>query len=140
VSRPTAWDRYRVCVSVHNISRGSLRSSCPRFYPTVSSTQTHFVRLRSTATSIAMTGPTVGGIVFPFILEHLFARLGYAWAVRISGIVSVAGCLVALACCTSRLPPRQPKPLADLVTSLKDLKYMAFSVGCAIMCFGESAG
>ena len=44
---------------------------------------------RGTATGIACTGGSVGGVVFPLMLEALFPK-GWAWATRIQGFVFLA--------------------------------------------------
>jgi nitrate/nitrite transporter NarK len=49
---------------------------------------------RGYATGIACTGGSVGGVVFPLMLEALFPK-GWAWATRIQGFVFLA--LLALA-------------------------------------------
>jgi hypothetical protein len=94
------------------------------------------VRLRATASSLAVTGSSAGGIVFPIILQRLFGSLGFGWAVRVSGFVTLACCLVAIVCCTTRLPPaKRQGPLLDF-TPFKDAKFVCFFLGTGVACFG----
>jgi dipeptide/tripeptide permease len=106
-----------------------------RFYPCVSSIQTHFTRNRAIASSVAMTGTSAGGIVFPLMLQNLSSRVGFGWAVRASGFVSLFCCLVAVVCCTSRHAPRKPGPFLD-VACMKDPKYLMYTLSASIACLG----
>ncbi|KAK9414243.1 putative Major facilitator superfamily (MFS) profile domain-containing protein [Seiridium unicorne] len=68
----------------------------------------HFFKAkRGLATGIASSGGSVGGVVFPLILQRLFDRLGWAWSLRILGFI----CLLFLIICNllvkKRLPPAQ---------------------------------
>jgi hypothetical protein len=108
-----------------------------RFYPAIISTQTHFLRLGGTASSIAYVGASLGGIVFPIMYQNLFPQVGFGWTVRIVGFVCLACCLVTWACCTSRLPPREPGPLFDL-SAFRDVKFMTFTAGACIASLGMS--
>ncbi|CCL99770.1 uncharacterized protein FIBRA_01792 [Fibroporia radiculosa] len=74
------------------------------FYPAVAAVSTHFHRYRGTALGIAIAGSGLGGVVYPIMLRRLFLQVGFGWAVRISGFVCLALCLVALATVTSRIP------------------------------------
>jgi hypothetical protein len=104
----------------------------------VSACQTHFIRLRSTASSIAATGSSVGGIIYPIILQRLFGSLGFGWAVRVSGFVTLACCLIAIVCCTTRVPPTKKQgPLLNF-TPFKDSKFVYFFLGAGLACLGRS--
>jgi hypothetical protein len=77
----------------------------------------------------------IGGVVFPIMLSSLFNKVGFPWAVRILGFVGLACGALATALCTSRLPKRKPGPWVS-TESFKDTKYMLFSIGSAVCCFG----
>lgn len=57
-----------------------------------------FLRRRGAATGLAMAGGSVGGVIFPIMLEQLGPRIGFAWATRAIGLVTlvllVIGCLL----------------------------------------------
>jgi hypothetical protein len=74
--------------------------------------------------------------VFPLALQRLFPEVGFGWAVRITGFICLACCLLSFACCSSRLPPRKPGPLIDL-SSFRDLKFMTFTLGSCIVTLGQ---
>ncbi|RPD55506.1 MFS general substrate transporter [Lentinus tigrinus ALCF2SS1-7] len=78
------------------------------FIPSLSIVSHHFRKRRALATGIAVSGASCGGIVFPIMLNHLFAMstFGFANGVRTSGAVIAA--LLAIANCImrTRLPPK----------------------------------
>lgn len=57
-----------------------------------------FLRRRGAATGLAMAGGSVGGVIFPIMLENLGPRIGFAWATRAIGLVTLVllfvGCLL----------------------------------------------
>ncbi|KAF7179610.1 hypothetical protein CNMCM7691_008658 [Aspergillus felis] len=67
-----------------------------------------FARRRGTATGLAMSGGSLGGVMFPLVLDHLSPRVGFAWATRIVGLITlcllVPGCILIRA----RLPRTAP--------------------------------
>ncbi|KAG1725078.1 major facilitator superfamily domain-containing protein [Suillus paluster] len=105
------------------------------FFPSMSATATHFMKYRATALGVAVAGSSVGGVVFPIMLQRLFNTVGFGWAVRISAFVCLACGVIATATVSSRLPTRKPGPWVD-VSSLKDANYALFVLGSAISCFG----
>jgi hypothetical protein len=74
--------------------------------------------------------------VFPIMLQQLFNKVGFGWAVRISAFVCLACGIIATALVSSRLPKRKPGPWVD-VSSLKDANYAIFVLGSAISCLGK---
>jgi hypothetical protein len=70
------------------------------------------------------------------MLQQLFNKVGFGWAVRISAFVCLACGVIATATVSSRLPKRKPGPWID-VASLKDTNYVIFVLGSAITCLGK---
>lgn len=105
------------------------------FFPSMSATATHFMKYRATALGVAVAGSSVGGVVFPIMLQQLFNNVGFGWAVRISAFVCLACGAIATVTVSSRFPKRKPGPWVD-VASLKDANYAIFVLGSAITCLG----
>lgn len=63
-----------------------------------------FMTKRGYATGIACTGGSVGGVIFPLMLEALFSR-GWAWATRIQGFVFLVLLALATILIQGRLKP-----------------------------------
>lgn len=77
------------------------------FTPSIASVGHFFRQKRGLATGIASTGGSIGGIVFPLMLQRLFISIGWAWAIRILGFICLALCIAANFLIRSRLPPAE---------------------------------
>lgn len=106
------------------------------FTPAVASIGHWFKAKRANATGIAAAGGSVGGVVFPLMLEKLFAEKGWAWALRVQGFVFVFLVVVANFLIRSRLPPR---PGASVMPDFRILKYPALSLVTAGTYFVSSS-
>lgn len=78
--------------------------------PLVSCVAHYFLRKRGGAASISTMGGSVGGIVFPIMLRNLYTQVGWVWAIRIFGFISMA--LFACSIFLTRARPSQLKPPA----------------------------
>ena len=74
------------------------------FLPSLSIVSHHFRARRALATGIAVSGASCGGIVFPIMLNRLFAHpaVGFANGVRVSGVVCAVLLAAANACMRTR--------------------------------------
>lgn len=73
------------------------------------------MRRRSTATGLATTGGSVGGVIFPLALQALLPRVGFAWATRIIGFIFLLLVTVANLLVRSRLPPKKETRFRDVL-------------------------
>ncbi|RPD56735.1 MFS general substrate transporter [Lentinus tigrinus ALCF2SS1-7] len=106
------------------------------FYPSLSAISTHFSRYRGTALGVAFTGSGVGGVVYPIMFKRLFDTVGFAWAVRISGFISLVCCVVAICTVTSFQPPvRREGPWLD-IKHFRDVPFMLVVSGSIFICLG----
>ncbi|KAI9068738.1 MFS general substrate transporter [Trametes sanguinea] len=107
------------------------------FYPSFASISTHFRKYRATAVGIAIAGSGVGGVVFPIMYRQLFASIGYGWAVRISGFLCMALCVVTCVAVTSRIPPgqRTTRMVPDAAV-IRDTPFLLLVAGCLLINFG----
>ncbi|TKA64516.1 hypothetical protein B0A55_11306 [Friedmanniomyces simplex] len=95
------------------------------FTPAVSAIGHFFNLKRANATGIAAAGGSLGGIIFPLMLQSLFPKVGWAWALRIQGFIFIV--LVALAnlLIKSRLPPR---PGGTVLPDFRIFRQPAFAI------------
>jgi MFS family permease len=98
------------------------------FTPSVSAIGHFFLKKRGSATGIAAAGGSVGGIIFPLMLQSLFPKVGFAWATRIMAFILAALCLVAVLLVRSRLPPR---PGTSVLPNMRILKQPSFALATA---------
>ncbi|KAK9688549.1 hypothetical protein K7432_014375 [Basidiobolus ranarum] len=79
------------------------------YFPAISAPSHWFVKKRSTAVSLAVSGAGVGGLVFAPGIDALFGLVGFNWTLRILGIV----CLLAVGSTAFVLVP-QTKPISAI--------------------------
>lgn len=84
-----------------------------------------FNRRRGAATGLALSGGSIGGVIFPLVLETLGPKIGFAWATRVIGLITlillVPGCILVRA----NFPPKaaaapSAKTFLPDLTILKD--------------------
>ncbi|KAI9806405.1 MAG: hypothetical protein M1833_003592 [Piccolia ochrophora] len=75
------------------------------FTPAIGSIGHFFLAGRANATGLSATGGSVGGVVFPLMLQSLIPRIGFAWSTRILGFIFVVLTGVANLLIRSRLAP-----------------------------------
>jgi MFS family permease len=107
--------------------------------PCVASIGHFFLVRRGNATGIAMTSGSIGGIIFPLMLQRLFPSIGFAWATRILGFILLFLLIIANLLVRSRLPR---KPMASFsairpdFTVFKDLPFLFVTLGIFLMEWG----
>lgn len=95
--------------------------------PAIASIGHFFLAERGNATGIAMTSGSLGGIVFPLMLQNLIPAVGFKWATRILGFILVALLLVANLLIRSRLP-RKKYEAASVLPAFAVFKDPIFSL------------
>ncbi|KAM5356526.1 hypothetical protein ACJ41O_003172 [Fusarium nematophilum] len=98
----------------------------------------HFFDVRrGFATGIATTAGSIGGIVFPIMLQKLLPSIGFAWTARILGFILLALAVPSTLFLRSRLPPQDKVASVwpDL-TMFRDLKFALSAVGIFFMEWG----
>lgn len=88
------------------------------FTPAVAAIAHWFMVKRGTATGIATTGGSCGGVIFPLMLQSLFPRVGWAWSTRILGLIFLVLLIPANLLIRSRLPKR-PATRAELLPDFR---------------------
>ncbi|KAE8423676.1 MFS monocarboxylate transporter [Aspergillus pseudocaelatus] len=76
------------------------------FTPALSAPGHFFFEKRGLATGIAASGGSIGGIIFPLVLESLFQKIGFAWATRVIALICLVSLLIGCFLITSRLPTK----------------------------------
>lgn len=91
--------------------------------PAVAAIGHFFLAKRANATGIATIGGSIGGIIFPLMLESLFSKVGWAWATRIQGFVFLV--LLVLTNLLIRVRLR-PLPTGRVLPNLRIFRQPAF--------------
>ncbi|KAL7621460.1 hypothetical protein AAE478_008783 [Parahypoxylon ruwenzoriense] len=95
------------------------------FTPCITAVGHFFRERRGLASGLASTGGGLGGVAFPLILQSLFDKLGWGWAVRILGLLV-----------RKRLPPaKNASPHPDF-RILKEKAFLLLTIGVFFLEFG----
>lgn len=93
------------------LAQGILGGLCSglMFTTAMASVGQYFHAKRAAAMGIAVSGSSLGGLIFPIALGRMFdhERLGFGWSVRIVGFMIFAMLLIAMVTVRERLPPRK---------------------------------
>ncbi|KAF5347823.1 hypothetical protein D9757_014311 [Collybiopsis confluens] len=83
------------------------------FLPTLSVSAHYFKKKRGLVMGILLTGSSVGAVVYPIMVNHLFnSSTGFAWGVRIVSFLDLFLLITANLMMKTRLPPGRKGPNA----------------------------
>ena len=107
------------------------------FYAGMSSVTTWFFHRRALALGIMATGSSLGGVIFPIMVERLIQEVGFGWAMRTAAFLILFMLIIANLTVKSRVPP-SPKPLIlmDFIHPLMELPFLLVSIGSFVFFLG----
>ena len=100
--------------------------------PSVAILPQYFVKHRALAVGVAVSGSSLGGVIQPIVFRILQPKIGFRWATRILGFVSLSTCLFSLAVMRVRQTPKRKRSLLE-PGAFKEAPYALF---CIAMFFG----
>ncbi|KAJ7482962.1 major facilitator superfamily domain-containing protein [Mycena galericulata] len=101
------------------------------FFPALAVCAHWFKRRLAFAVGFPIAASSLGGIIYPVLLDRLIPRLGFGWTVRILAFILLGCFLIASVTITT---PRPPKPLPRLSQMLA---FRAFRDPCyTCLCLG----
>ncbi|KAG7095595.1 hypothetical protein E1B28_006325 [Marasmius oreades] len=110
------------------------------FVPSVGIMVHHFKKRKGLASGVALSGSSIGSIIFPIMLNHLIPSVGFAQAVRATGYLVLGTLVIGNCLMKTRLPPRKKRrvqlPPPDIRSFLKDPPYMFAVLGALIASLG----
>lgn len=98
------------------------------FMPPLTVISSYFKEKRALALAIAATGTGMGSVIFPAIIQYLIPKVGFGWAVRVSGFVALIICGVATTVLKPRLKPRKAGPWVEW-SAFREGPYVLFMMG-----------
>ncbi|KAF1964956.1 putative MFS monocarboxylate transporter [Bimuria novae-zelandiae CBS 107.79] len=92
---------------------------------------TWFGRHRALALGVSSAGSAVGGVVIPIMVNHIYDRVGFSWALRAVGFVFLGLLLLTNALLKSRLThvAKKPHPM-DFVEPLQEPPFLFLTAAC----------
>ncbi|KAH7103228.1 MFS general substrate transporter [Auriculariales sp. MPI-PUGE-AT-0066] len=112
------------------------------FLPAVSVIPQWFKAKRALATGIMVSGSSVGGIVFPIMLNNLIETHGYAYAVRATGYLILGNLTIASVLIKFRIPGRKHRPPhmqlppPDMGAIMRHTTYWVATAGVFLLTWG----
>ena len=107
------------------------------FVPTVSVIPTYFTTNIGLAIGIASSGSSLGGVIYPIVLNRLIVQVGFPWAVRTIGFIALGTFMIPLVALRVRVRAPKPRAIWDW-DALHDLPYMTFSLALLIVFIGNA--
>ncbi|KAK4539674.1 hypothetical protein LTR36_010437 [Oleoguttula mirabilis] len=107
------------------------------FYPAMSTLTTWFFHKRAFAFGIMAAGSSLGGVIFPIMVQRMIKEVGFGWAMRTAAFLILALMIVANLTVKSRTPPF-PKPwnFVDFLRPLKEVPFDLISLGAFLFFLG----
>lgn len=107
------------------------------FYSGMSSVTTWFFHRRALALGVTASGSSLGGVIFPIMVERLVQEVGFGWAMRISGFLILLMLLIANVTVKSRIPP-SPKPfiLMEFIHPLMEVPFLLLCIASFLFFLG----
>jgi MFS family permease len=134
------------------LAQGALLGSSMSFLvlPSLSTVSRHFIKHRGIAVGLSISGSSIGGVIWPIMINKLLNSDGvsFAWTIRIVGFAMMP--LMAIACLTVRSPAvkhsddeegaagkhGEKKDVKAGLAVLKNAKFLTYCLGSFIFFFG----
>ncbi|KAL8867907.1 MAG: hypothetical protein Q9174_005354, partial [Haloplaca sp. 1 TL-2023] len=103
------------------------------FVPSIAVVSTYFTTpiKRAVATGLAVGGSSIGGIIYPIAFRQMQPSLGFEWATRVIGFITMAVDLTAILTMWTQLAPKPPRALFQ-PAAFKSWAYTFHCIGFAI--------
>ncbi|MCJ1377050.1 hypothetical protein MMC17_000140 [Xylographa soralifera] len=111
-----------------------LGSGC-LFVPSIAIVATYFTKRRALATGIATAGSSLGGIIYPIAFRGLEPLIGFGWATRVLGFMTLVLLCVSIAIMKQRTGPRPPRSLW-LPSAFRVIPYTLVTFGITLIFIG----
>ena len=95
------------------------------FVPSVAILPTYFTTKIPLAIGIAVSGSSLGGIIYPIVFDRLQPRIGFGWATRVLGFIMLATLLVPASFMKPRVLPPHKRKLFEF-SAFKNPAYVFF--------------
>jgi MFS family permease len=102
------------------------------FIPSVAILPQYFSKRKALVNGIAASGSGLGGVIYPIVFRELYPRIGFSWATRVLGFMSLFASLLSIAVMRVRVMPKQKRALLEL-SAFKEAPYAIF---CVALFFG----
>ncbi|OAL35773.1 hypothetical protein AYO20_04923 [Fonsecaea nubica] len=107
------------------------------FYPSMSCVVTWFFRRRSLALGLGATGSSIGGVIFPVMVQKLIPEVGFGWTMRICAFLVLGLMILGNLTLVSRIPPMaKPVRPMDFVKPFQEGNFALLAFGSFLSFLG----
>ncbi|PYI33375.1 MFS general substrate transporter [Aspergillus indologenus CBS 114.80] len=105
--------------------------------PSMTAPMTYFHDRRALAGGFAIAGSSLGGVIFPFMVNHLLASIGFAWTMRACAFL-ILGLLLVTCTLISSNATHSPKEfkLSHYLRPLKEVNFLLMCIASFFMYWG----
>lgn len=105
------------------------------FVPGVAILSTYFSTKIATATGIAAAGSSISGVLYPIVFYRLQPRIGFPWATRVLGFITLGTLAVSNSVLRVRVLPAGRRRFLDM-TAFKEWPYVLYVAGMFLAFIG----
>ena len=98
------------------------------FVPSVAILPQYFTTRKALANGLAASGSSIGGVIYPIVFRNLQQSLGFPWATRVLGFISIVTLWFSVCIMKPRIKPKGKRKLWDW-SALKEVPYLLFCFG-----------
>jgi len=96
-----------------------------------------FNEKRGMAYGILSTGSSIGGVIFPIMINRLIPKVGFGWAMRIAAFLILFLLILAILTVKSRFPSnKQHLSRKQIMAPLSEPVFIALNAGLCLFTFG----
>lgn len=105
------------------------------YIPSLALLPRYFSKKRAIATGIVTAGSSLGGTIYPIIFQSLQPHVGFGWATRVIGFISLGTCTFAICVLRPRGKPSSRRSLVD-VKAFTEVPYLLYCGAIFFSYFG----
>ncbi|KAL1988396.1 hypothetical protein VTN96DRAFT_10079 [Rasamsonia emersonii] len=107
------------------------------FFASTTSVSTWFHHRRALALGVTVSGSSLGGVIFPIMVDHLVREVGFGWAMRICAFLILFLLIIANLTIKSRLPHRPKRVvIMEFIRPLREPPFLLFLLGSFLFFLG----
>lgn len=95
----------------------------------------YFQKYRSIAITLAASGGSIGGVIFPIIIRRLIPQIGFAWTCRVIGLICFVTLIIPILIMKQRSLPETKRQIL-MFTSFKEPAYLFLTIGLFLSFMG----
>jgi len=95
--------------------------------PAVAILPQYFMKHKALAVGVAVSGSSLGGVIQPIVFRQLQPKIGFPWATRVLGFISLGTCAFSVSVMRVRRMPKQRRSLIE-PTAFREAPYGLFCI------------